>query len=148
MKQIIPANASPLCPSTTHPKKDESIAFGVVSSTVDSPQLAYLREPLPVTDEFLALSGSIAPTEVFRFAAPCANSRCQHFADHQCHLAKRIVSMLSTVVDVLPACQIRASCRWWQQEGKSACLRCPQVVTKTYHPSETQRQVATPTRKD
>ena len=148
MKQIIPANASPLCPSTTHPEKDESIAFGVVCGTVDVPQLAYLREPLPVTDELLSVSGSVAPTEVFRFAAPCANSRCQHFADHQCHLAKRIVSMLPTVVDVLPACQIRTTCRWWQQEGKSACLRCPQVVTKTYHPSETQRQVATPTRKD
>jgi hypothetical protein len=76
MKQIIPANASPLCPSTTHPEKDESIAFGVVCGTVDAPQLAYLREPLPVTDELLSVSGSVAPTEVFRFAAPCANSRC------------------------------------------------------------------------
>lgn len=144
MKQIIPTNASPLCPSMTHPEKEESIAFGVVGGTVDSPQLAYLREPLPVTDELLAVSGSVAPTEVFRFAAPCANSRCQHFDDYQCHLVKRIVNMLPTVVDVLPACQIRANCRWWKQEGKSACLRCPQVVTKTYHPSATQRQVAIP----
>ena len=120
----------------------------VVGGTVDSPQLAYLHEPLPVTNKLLAVSGSVAPTEVFRFAAPCANSRCKHFDDNQCHLAKRIVSMLPTVVDVLPACQLRPNCRWWQQEGKSACLRCPQIVTKTYHPSETQRQVSTLTHKN
>jgi hypothetical protein len=146
--KVIQPNASPLCPSTTHPETKESIIFGVVGGTVDLPQIAYLREPLPVTDELLAVSGSVAPAEVFRFAAPCANSDCQHFADHQCHLAKRIVSMLPTVVDVLPACQIRSNCRWWLQEGKSACLRCPQVVTKTYHPSEIQRRVSTPTSKN
>ena len=37
----------------------------VVGGTVDSPQLAYLHEPLPVTNKLLAVSGSVAPTEVF-----------------------------------------------------------------------------------
>jgi hypothetical protein len=40
------------------------------------------------------------------------------------------------VVDALPACAIRPACRWWQQEGKAACQRCPQVVTQAYAPSE------------
>lgn len=117
----------------------------MVGGTVESPGLAYLREPQPVTDELLAVSGSIAPTEVFRFAAPCAGSGCQHFDGTDCRLVQRIVNMLPTVVDVLPACQLRSNCRWWKQEGKAACLRCPQVVTKTYSPSDTQRQVASPT---
>jgi hypothetical protein len=148
MKPMIPTNASPLCPSTTHPEQGESIVFGVVGGTVESPRLAYLCKPQAVTDELLALCGSVAPTEVFRFAAPCACSGCQHFDGANCRLAQRIVSMLPTVVDVLPACQVRSNCRWWQQEGKTACLRCPQVVTKTYHPSEQLRQVATPTNND
>ena len=101
-----------------------------------------------MTDELLAVSGSVTPTEVFRFAAPCAGSGCRHFDGTDCRLAQRIVSMLPTVVDVLPACPLRSNCRWWQQEGKAACLRCPQVVTKTYHPSEQLRQVATPTNTD
>ncbi|HEY9608887.1 MAG TPA: nitrogen fixation protein [Allocoleopsis sp.] len=144
MKPIIPTNASPLCPSTTHPEQRESVVFGVVGGTVESPRLAYLREPQPVTDELLAVSGSVAPTEVFRFAAPCAGSGCKHFDGTDCRLIQRIVNVLPTVVDVLPACQLRSSCRWWQQEGKAACLRCPQVVTKTYNPSDTLRQVASP----
>jgi hypothetical protein len=77
-----------------------------------------------------------------------AGSDCRHFDGTDCRLAQRIVSMLPTVVDILPVCPLRSNCRWWQQEGKAACLRCPQVVTKTYHPSEQLRQVATPTNKD
>jgi hypothetical protein len=145
MKQVVATNASSLCPSTTHPEKEGSIVFGVVGGTVESPRLAYLREPQQVTDELLALSGPVTPTEIFRFAAPCARSGCQHFDGTDCRLAQRIVNRLPTVVDVLPACQLRSNCRWWQQEGKSACLRCPQIVTKTYHPSEKLRQVTTPT---
>ena len=148
MKQVVATNVSSLCPSTTHPETEGSVVFGVVGGTVESPRLAYLREPQPVTDELLALSGSVSPTEVFRFAAPCARSGCQHFDGTDCRLAKRIVSMLPTVVDVLPACQLRSNCRWWQQEGKAACLRCPQIVTKTYNPPEKLRQVATPTSDD
>ena len=34
--------------------------------------------------------------------------------------------------------------RWWRQEGKVACLRCPQVVTDASYPSELYRQVADP----
>lgn len=145
MKEVILTNTSPLCPSTTDPKARESIAFGVVSGTVESPRLAYLQKPQVVTDELLARSGSVTPTEVFRFAAPCARSGCRHFDGVNCRLAQRIVSMLPTVVDVLPVCQVRSNCLWWQQEGKAACLRCPQIVTQTYHCSEILWQVATPT---
>jgi hypothetical protein len=65
MKPIIPTNAAPLCPSTTHPEQEGSVVFGVVGGTVESPRLAYLREPQPVTDELLAVSGSVTPTEFF-----------------------------------------------------------------------------------
>ncbi|MCA2699690.1 MAG: nitrogen fixation protein, partial [Microcystis sp. M179S2] len=51
---------------------------------------------------------------------------------------------LAEVTDTLPPCRIRQNCRWWLQEGKAACLRCPQVVTDNYNPSETFVKVAEP----
>jgi hypothetical protein len=36
---------------------------------------------------------------------------------------------LPEVVDILPACQVRRSCRWYAEQGGAACRRCPQVVT-------------------
>ena len=132
-----------LCPSA-QPEMAESIIFGVVGGTADEPQLAYLTEPRAVTDELLALSSPVQPTEVFRFAAPCAGNSCRHFDGSNCRLAARIVQLLPTVVEKLPPCRLRPTCRWWQQEGKEACKRCPQIVTETYHPSEQLYQAAHP----
>ncbi len=136
-------NNLPLCPSA-RPEMANSVAFAVVVGTVEEPRLAHLAEPQPVTDELLALAEPVAPTEIFRFAASCAQKECQHFDGSNCRLAQRIVEGLPTVVEALPPCQIRSSCRWWQQEGKAACMRCPQIVTDTYAYSEKLRQAADP----
>ena len=61
-----------------------------------------------------------------------------------CQLATRIVQILPRAVDILPPCSIRPECRWYQQEGKAACVRCPQVMTDCYTPSEAQRLAADP----
>ena len=61
-----------------------------------------------------------------RFAARCEESRCCHF-DGQ---------ILPAVVEALPARLIRSECRWYAQEGRPACLRCPRVVTRNYAPNE------------
>jgi hypothetical protein len=134
----------PLCPSA-QPEMEDAVAFGVVGGTAEEPRLAYLNEPQPVTEELLHLSDPAKPTEVFRFAAPCAGSACQHFDGADCRLAKRVVKLLDTAVDALPPCRLRPRCRWWRQEGKAACLRCPMVVTEVHHPSERLRQTADPT---
>jgi hypothetical protein len=134
----------PLCPSA-QPEMADSILFGMVTGTVDEPRVAYLTEPQPVTDEILGLADPVKPTEVFRFAAPCAGRGCQHFDGVNCQLASRVVKLVPAVVDLLPPCRIRPDCRWWQQEGKAACMRCPLVVTQNYVPSEQQRKAADPT---
>jgi len=134
-------NLSLLCPSA-RPEMEGSVAFGIIVGTADEPRLVHFEQPQPVTDELLALSRPVAPTEVFRFAASCAESKCQHFDGSNCRLAGRVVEMLPTVAETLPPCRIRSSCRWWQQEGKAACFRCPQVVTDSYVPSELLHQVA------
>ncbi len=81
------------CPSA-EPEMAGSMVLGVVEGTVDEPRVGYLAEPLPVTDRVLALSRPVEPTEIFRFAAPCANSACQHFDGSHCLLATRIVQLL------------------------------------------------------
>lgn len=131
----------PLCPSA-QPEMTGSVVFGVVGGTLDAPRVGYLATPLPTTPELLALSGPVEPTEIFRFAAPCAGSACRHFDGSTCRLAARTVELMTPVVDQLPPCRVRPECRWWLQEGKDACLRCPQVVTQAYAPSELARKVA------
>ena len=143
MKHINAIKTVPFCPSA-RPELPSSIVFGVVSGTAKEPCVAYLEQPQPVTDELMALAGSVTPTEVFRTAAPCATEKCQHFDGKDCRLATRVVKSLPAVVEELPPCSIRRNCRWWQQEGKAACMRCPQVITDNYNPSKQIRQVAKP----
>lgn len=118
----------------------------MVGGTADAPETAYLPAPQPVTEKLLELAKPVAPTEVFRFAAPCVCSGCAHFAAEasKCRLVEKVVRWMPVVVERLPACAIRPSCRWWQQEGRAACLRCPQVVTRNFKPTEAMRQAADP----
>ncbi|AFY31645.1 hypothetical protein [Calothrix sp. PCC 7507] len=133
-----------LCPSS-RPEQENSIVFGIVSGTVQKPHVVYLKQPLPVTDELIAKASPVTPTEVFRTASPCAASGCKHFDGKNCGLAMRVTQNLPAVVEELPPCSIRRDCRWWQQEGKAACMRCPQVITDNYNPSQIICEVATPT---
>lgn len=135
-----------MCPSA-QPDWEGSRVIGVVGGTPDEPQVAYLAEPTPVTDELLALARPVTPTEVFRIAAPCANTGCGHFSKEQstCKLAEKIVRWAPVVVEKLPACSIRPDCRWWQQEGRAACMRCPQVVTDRFKAPEALAKAADPT---
>lgn len=143
MKDISATSSTSLCPSA-QPGMRDSCVFGIVGGTAEEPRLDYLAEPQRITDELLALAHPVQPTEIFRFAAPCAGSTCHHFDGSNCRLVTRIVQLLPTVVEKIPPCSLRSKCRWWQQEGKEACKRCPQVVTITYNPSEQLLQVANP----
>jgi hypothetical protein len=133
----------PCCPSA-QPHMEGSTLLGVVGGSREEPRLAYLAEPKPVTPELLALAGPVPPTTVFRFGAPCAGRGCQHFDGVNCQLVTRIVQLLPPAVDGLPACHLRPECRWWQQVGKAACLRCPLIVTDVRNPSDLMRQAADP----
>lgn len=122
--------------------------FGVVGGSPDAPETAYLEASQPITDELIQLAKPVSADEVFRFAAPCACSNCGHFDNEQsrCRLAQKIVRWVPMVSESLPVCSIRAHCRWWQQEGRQACMRCPQVVTRNHHPSAAMRDAADPER--
>lgn len=131
------------CPSA-QPEMAGARVLGVVSWRGDRQQLAYLNSTVPVTEELLAEAGPVAPTEIYRFAARCQESKCQHFDGQDCGLAKRIVDMLPETTSALPPCVLRRSCRWYLQEGREACLRCPGVVTHVRDPDGPTRELAEP----
>lgn len=118
--------------------------IGVVTHEAEGPRVAYLAEEVPLTEELLVQIGPAKPSQVFRIAAHCEEKHCVHFNGTKCKLASRIVQGLPTVVDALPHCLIRTSCRWYAQEGKEACFRCPQVVTQPIDPSPHYERVAAP----
>jgi hypothetical protein len=132
-----------LCPSA-QPEAGKSRLLGVVEQTEEGPRLAYLDEEVPVSEELLAQAAPVRPTEIFRFAGGCEEQRCTHFAAGRCKLASRVVQLLPPVVGRLPECLIRPTCRWFVQEGRGACARCPQVVTECHDASEELRRAALP----
>lgn len=138
------APAPPLmCPSA-QPEMEGSVVLGVLETTSTGQRLAWLEQPQPVTPELLARTGEVDPRHIFRFAARCEENRCVHFNGQDCRLAKRIVQILPVAVDALPPCRLRPTCRWYQQEGRAACLRCPEVVTHLENPTAEMVQAATP----
>jgi hypothetical protein len=124
-----------LCPSA-QPGMENCQVLGVLEGDPERPRLSYLNQHLPATAEILSLAGQASPTEVFRFAATCETKKCLHFDGSKCNLATRVVQILPAVVSTLPPCVVRADCRWYAQEGGSACLRCPQIKTQNRDPSE------------
>lgn len=116
------------CPSGQPGMEDVRI-FGVLGGTAQAPRVGYLKREAEVTTQMLQGLGGIDPAHVFRFSAKCEESRCAQFANGRCGLGKRIAEQLAPVVDALPSCQIRPTCRWHHEEGNAACFRCPQVVT-------------------
>jgi hypothetical protein len=132
---------SKLCPSA-QPGMDNCRVLGLVQHGESAPRIVYLNQPLPATNEILAMSAPLKPTEVFRLSATCAEHKCPHFDGVDCRLATRIVQILPAVVDALPPCTIRKDCRWYSQEGAAACKRCPEITTVSYDLSPTARKVS------
>jgi hypothetical protein len=133
-----------LCPSA-QPAMAGSMAFGVIAGTAEEPRVAWLERPVPVTDDLLALTGPVPPTQVMRFTAPCQENACCHFDGKDCQLATRLVQLMPAVDTSLPPCRIRPDCRWFVQEGKAACQRCPQIITYSANPTEQLSLAAMPT---
>lgn len=132
-----------MCPSAQQ-EMSNAVILGVRGSSSEDSLISYLENPAPVSSKLLALTEPLLPTEVYRIAARCEEKACRHFDGNSCSLATRIVQILPSVVDVLPPCKIRNRCRWFQQEGRAACWRCPQVVTHLENASEQFTLAATP----
>ncbi len=138
-----PPSETRLCPSS-RPEMPGSRVFAVVGGTAREPRAGYLQELIPTAQALPLFQGPVTATEVLRFTAACGTNDCRHYDGARCRLAARVTAELPAVVDVLPACRIRHECRWFNQEGREACLRCPQVVTDSYNPSDAARHASDP----
>src|SRR5262245_4710670 len=116
--------------------------LGVVSRDGAAPQIAYVNERVAATPDLLEAAAPAHVSQVFRLAARCEERKCMHFDGARCQLAVRIAKLMPEVVDALPPCAIRRDCRWFRQEGRAACLRCPQIMTGNEVADERLREVA------
>jgi hypothetical protein len=142
---VVAAAGALLCPSA-RPDWEHSVIIGVVDARTPVTRVVPLTEPAPVSPDLLALAHPAQPTEVFRFAAPCAEHKCVHFQDSKCSLVSRTVAGLPTASTKLPHCRVRPRCRWWAEEGIPACLRCSQIITDGYPETEAFLRAVTPPR--
>lgn len=126
---------SPLfCPSA-QPGLERSVVLATVDDGPQGRHVSYLNGLVRVTaDRMLGLIASpIGPTQLFRFAAPCERNGCKNWSGSRCRVVEKLVQVLPAVTSTLPDCKLRLACRWFQQEGESACHRCPQVLTDDKH---------------
>ena len=114
------------CPSA-QPHMPGAMIHGVVDSVTG--RVMHMDRAVAVTDELLRAAEPLLPTEVLRFAAPCQREQCGHFTGTHCSLAERLVQILPAVSAALPACSIRAKCRWFAERGRAACMRCDAILT-------------------
>lgn len=116
------------CPSA-QPDMPEARAIGLISGGPEAPRVAYLKADAVIDAASLPHLDGLQAAEVFRLAARCEEGRCAQYGDGRCTLARRLVDGLDPVVSRLPSCTIRDTCRWFAEQGRAACVRCPQVVT-------------------
>lgn len=116
------------CPSA-QPDMTDARPIGLLSGSPTEVRIAFFKkEALDAFDWRARFSGQEA-THVLRFGARCEEARCGHFDGHTCQLGRRVNDELEPVVDHLPPCLLRPSCRWHAERGPGVCLRCPQVAT-------------------
>ena len=130
-----------MCPSVQPGMTDVQV-LGVISRETDTPRLVYVDERVNATPDVLAAAAPAEVSQVFRLAGRCEEKKCTHFDGARCQLAVRIARLLPEAVNVLPACSIRPECRWFRQEGRAACMRCPQIMTGNDVADERLREVA------
>ena len=126
-----------------NPTPTDAKVFGVF---IDTPQagmrVGYLTEAQPSRPILSPLPQPARPAEVLRIAVALHGRRMRAFRRvrlQTCHARHQHARPGGSG---LPRCVIRPTCRWFRQEGRAACLRCPQVVTELRHGTDLQRQVA------
>jgi hypothetical protein len=96
--------------------------------------ISLLPEPLPLDDEFLAkVKEDPVPVEQrFRFTNKCVESGCTQWTGKTCGVIENVLKHLDQLpqLSTLPRCSLRPSCRWFVQEGASACRACPYIITE------------------
>jgi hypothetical protein len=98
-------------------------------------KVAYLKTALSIDQDFIdEASKDGAPEERFRFAGTCVEGKCMQWngAKSRCGVLDGVIPFLGRgdAEAPLQPCVIRGACRWYRQDGPSACRICPGVITE------------------
>ena len=116
-----------MCPSA--PCKEGAVLLGVVGS---DGRVGYLKQRVHVDSDFVRIAREgRSPEKRFRFSLPCVQSGCGQWKEGRCGVPDKVLPQTRApeLHEKLPACTIRPECRWFAQEGASACVGCSEVVT-------------------
>jgi len=96
-------------------------------------RVSYLKDRIEVDQAFIDLvSKDGPPEERLRFASTCVEGRCRQWNGTRCGVLKDVAPYLGSGegTSSLQPCSIRPACRWYRQDGPSACRTCPGVITE------------------
>lgn len=119
-------NGPALCPSS--PCQEGAILLGIV---LRDGRIAFAADQLVVDADFVHVAAQgRAPEKRFRFASPCLRGGCEQWTGGRCSVIDSVLTDVApSAGSELPACSIRARCRWFSQAGADACRVCPAVIT-------------------
>jgi hypothetical protein len=108
--------------------QEGSLLLGVVNA---DQSVGFIHPAIPLDEEFVERAGT-APLRRFRFAEPCATSRCAQWTGERCGVIDEVLAEApgQPLGAPLPFCSIRRTCRWFGQSGRAACAVCRFVVTE------------------
>jgi hypothetical protein len=75
------------------------------------------------------------PLRRFRFSNACVERGCGQWKGDHCGVVEAVIThsdLEGADAEPLPACAIRAECRWYRERGAAACAVCAEVVTNQY----------------
>jgi hypothetical protein len=121
------------CPSA--PAEPGSTLLGVVTG---KGQVAYISPNIPVSRRMLdQFQHAGVPIENrLRFACACLQHRCIQWVGREeagrCGLIEHAVATQPPRESLpsLPQCGIRPTCRWFAQQGRTACAVCPEIIRR------------------
>ena len=94
----------------------------------------HLRSSMTIDADFVETASAHGKPEArMRFSSPCATSGCAQWTGSRCgvidHVLEHLEAARVPLANSLPLCPIRASCRWFDQTGETACRACSMVIT-------------------
>ena len=115
------------CPSSK--ASEGSIILGVINKNGTVGFISNKTELTPDLYEEMLKKGE--PEKRFRFSTGCVETGCNQWQAGKCSVIQKILHFNEDLEleAQLPSCSIRASCRWYYQEGPTACSFCPYVIT-------------------
>jgi hypothetical protein len=119
-----------LCPSARC--EEGASLLGIVQG---DGTVAFTPDELTIDAAFVAAARrGRKPEARFRFASPCQRRRCAQWTGERCGVVDAVLRGIADsgleIAGSLPACSIRAHCRWFRQSGAEACRACAFVVTE------------------